>query len=66
MDIQLEKSDEINKFIENSGIEMLDYSSRDRRYRINLKPKDVDRYKDPLLNLFKKSLGIEDEELINE
>lgn len=64
MDIRLEKTNEIGEFIENSGIELLDYSSRDRMYRIYLKSGDVERHKDSLIKLFKKSLGIDDREEI--
>lgn len=62
MEIRLNKSQEIEEFIESSGIELLDYFSRNRSYRINLKPGDVEKYKTTLTALFKKSLGIEDEE----
>ncbi|MCR2044605.1 hypothetical protein [Anaerosalibacter massiliensis] len=61
MEIRLNKSQEIEEYIENSGIELLDYFSKSRRYRINLKPGDVEQYKDSLIKLFKKSLDIDDE-----
>lgn len=62
MDIRLDKSDETGEFIENSGLELLGYSSRSRRYRVYLKPGDVKRYRDQIKQLFKKSLGIEEKE----
>ena len=62
MEIRMSKDQETEEFIENSGIELLDYFSRNRTYRINLKPGDVEMYKDALIKLFKKSLGIDDEE----
>lgn len=60
MDIRLQKSNEISDFIENSGLDFLDYSSRNRRYRIYLKEGDTEKHKHTLITLFKKSLGIED------
>lgn len=59
MEIRLNKSQEIEEYIEDSGIELLDYFSRNRKYRINLKPGDVVKYKDPLNKLFRKSLDID-------
>lgn len=61
MEIRLSKSQEIEEYIENSGMELLDYFPRTRRYRINLKSGDVEKYKDSLIKLFKKSLDIDDE-----
>ena len=62
MEIRLHKSQEIEEFIESSGIDLVDYFSRNRTYRINLKPDDIEKHRDPLIKLFKKSLDIEDEE----
>lgn len=62
MEIRLNKSEEIETFIEDSGIELLDYFPRNRRYRINLKLGDVEKYKNSLIKLFKKSLDIDEEE----
>lgn len=61
MEIRLKKNQEIEEYIEDSGIELLDYFSKSGRYRINLKNGDVKKYKDHLIKLFKKSLDIEDE-----
>ncbi len=62
MEIRLIKNTEIEEFMENSGIEILDYHSRNKRYRINLKYGDVQKHKGALSKLFRTSLGIEDEE----
>ena len=62
MEVRLHKNQEIEEFIENSGIDLLDYFPRNITYRINLKPGDVEKYKEPLIKLFKKSLDIDDEE----
>lgn len=61
MEIRLKKNQEIEEYIEESGIELLDYFSKSGRYRINLKNGDVNKYKEHLIKLFKKSLDIEDE-----
>lgn len=61
MEIRLKKNQEIEEYIEESGIELLDYFSKSGRYRINLKNEDVNKYKEYLIKLFKKSLDIEDE-----
>ncbi len=60
MEIRLHKSQETEEFIENSGIDLLDYFPRNRTYRINLKPGDIEKYRDSFKKLFKKSLDIED------
>ena len=62
MEVRLHKNQEIEEFIENSGIDLLDYFPRNRAYRINLKPGDVEKYREALIKLFKKSLDIDDEE----
>lgn len=62
MEIRLHKNQDIEEFIESSGIDLLDYFPRNRTYRINLKPGDIEKYREPLITLFKKSLDIEDED----
>ena len=62
MELRLKKDDELEEYIDNSGIELLDYFSRGGRYRINLKPGDVIKNKETLIYLFKKAMGIEEEE----
>lgn len=61
MELKLDKSQEIEEHIEESGLELLDYNSRNRRYRINLKSGDVEKYKESLMVLFRKSMGKNDE-----
>lgn len=60
MDIRLQKSIETSDFIENSGLDFLDYCSQNKRYRIYLKEGDIEKHKDVLMALFKESLGIKD------
>lgn len=62
MEVRLQKNQEIEEFIENSGIELLDYNTRNRRYRMNLKTGDIKKYREPFIKIFKKSLDIDDEE----
>lgn len=57
--IRLQKDEEIEKFIEESGLDLLDYSTRSRSYKINLRPGDVDNHQDILVELIKKSLGVD-------
>lgn len=61
MEIRLNKNQEVDEFIANSGIELLDFSPRNNRYRINLKHGDVSKHKETLIKLFKKSLDIVEE-----
>lgn len=60
MQIRMDKSVETDKYIEQSGLDFIDYLSRNRSYIINLKSGDTKKYRDPLLVLIKKSLGIEE------
>lgn len=62
MEIKLQKDQDLEEFIESNGIELLDYNLRKRRYRINLKPGDIEKHREPLITLFKKSLDIDDED----
>ncbi|TAH62934.1 MAG: hypothetical protein EWM50_04440 [Gottschalkiaceae bacterium] len=62
MEIRLEKSQETEEYIEEKGLELLDYDSRNRTYRINLKSGNVEKHKETLTFLFKKSMGMTDEE----
>lgn len=62
MEIRLAKSQEIEEYIEENGLELLDYNSRDRTYRINLRSGDIEKYKESLIALFKKSMGKNEED----
>jgi len=59
MEIRLEKSDEIEKLIEDQGLDLMDYDSRNRRYRIVLNPSDVEKHKVFIKQLIMKAKGIE-------
>lgn len=59
MEIRLDKSDEIERLIEDQGLDLMDYDSRDRRYRIVLNPGDVEKHKVFIKQLIMKAKGIE-------
>lgn len=51
------QNEDTDTFISKSGIELVDYNSRDRTYRINLRKDDIDKHKDALLNLIQQAYG---------
>jgi len=63
LEIRLGRSDELEQLIEDSGLELMDYDKRDGRYRIILKPGDVEKHIDILTALIKQAKGIEEQPL---
>lgn len=61
MEIRLEKSEEIEGLIEDEGLDLMEYDSRDGRYRIVLSPGDVEKHKAFIGELVMKAKGIEPE-----
>lgn len=55
LDIKILKNDETDKLIDDSGIELLDYHSREGRYRILLRKDQVQKLRDTLLQLLKSA-----------
>lgn len=55
VEIRLEKSDEIQNAFEESGIDLLDYNSRYRRYRVRLGKADIKKYEELLTKYFKEA-----------
>ena len=53
VDIKLEKSDEIQNELDESGIELLDYNNRSGRYKIRLIKSDINKYEALLTKYFK-------------
>lgn len=51
IDIKIQKSDDKTEMIETSGLDLIDYDSREGRYRIRLKHGEVAQYKDTLSHL---------------
>ena len=45
MEVRLDKSEEIEGLIEDEGLDLMEYDSRDGRYRLVLSPGDVEKHK---------------------
>ena len=60
MEIKLSPSDELEKLIEDSGLELMDYDKRDGRYRIVLRPGDVKKNADMIKSLIRKAKGLQE------
>ncbi len=60
MEIRLPQSDELEQFIENSGLEVLDYDSRRGRYIIVLHPGAVKNNEDSIAQLLREAKGLEE------
>ncbi|MEJ9212854.1 hypothetical protein [Bacillus smithii] len=52
-----ERLQEIDEWIEESGLDVLEYSKRDRTYRIRLTKNDINEHKDLLIKLIKHSFN---------
>lgn len=52
VEIRLEKSDEIQNELEESGIDLLDYNSRYGRYRVRLGKADIKKHEELLIKYF--------------
>lgn len=55
VEIRLEKSDEIQNQLEESGIDLLDYNSRYGRYRVRLGKADIKKHEELLTKYFKEA-----------
>jgi len=53
--IRLEKTDEFQNELEESGLDLLEYDSKIGRYRIRLDKNDIQKHKDLLTKYFKKA-----------
>ena len=53
IEVRLECSDELEEKLEESGLELMDYDSRWRRYRIRLAKTDIKKHEEFLQNLLK-------------
>lgn len=53
--IRLSKSDEIERKLEDSGLDLMEYNQKSGRYRVRLKPGDVATHKELLKQLFVQS-----------
>jgi len=59
MEIRLEQSDELEKEIEDIGLDLMDYDKRGRRYRIKMAKNDIKNHREFIANLIRKAKGIE-------
>lgn len=55
VEIRLEKSDEITNELDASGIELLEYITRNQRYKIGIKHADITKHEELLTKIFKKA-----------
>lgn len=58
MEIRLDKDEELERKIENSGIDLMDYDKRNSRYRLKITLNDLKNHKEFLQDLVKKAKGI--------
>jgi hypothetical protein len=61
MEIRLERSDELEREIEEKGLDLMDYEKRGGRYRIKLSMNDIKKHREFIANLIRKAKGIEPE-----
>lgn len=54
---RLDESPEIEKLIENSGLEVMDYDKRWGRYRIRITAQDLSKHRDLLMELIKRAFS---------
>jgi hypothetical protein len=58
-EIRLASSADIDQDLEAAGIDVMDYDSRERRYRLRLTKNDINKHSDLLLKLLKMSYGLD-------
>jgi len=61
MEIRLERSDELEREIEEKGLDLMDYEKRGGRYRIKLSMNDIKKHREFLAYLISSAKGIEHE-----
>lgn len=57
MEIRLEQAGEIDKLIEEAGLDLMDYDTKWQRYRIRVSKQDLTKNKELLKNLLELSIG---------
>ena len=62
IELRIKQSDEIEKMIEDSGLDLMDYNKRWGKYRIRLTKQDVNKNKELITNLLKMAYGKTTEE----
>ena len=53
LEVRLKQSDEVQKMLDDAGLDVMDYDKRWRRYRIRLTKEDIDKNQQFLTNLMK-------------
>ena len=66
MEIRLDKSEELENEIEETGLDLMDYDKRNGRYRIKILSNDLKKHKEFIQILVKKSKGIQETETLND
>ena len=61
MEIRIERSDELEREMEEKGIDLMDYEKRSGRYRIKLSMDDIKKHREFIAKLIKIAKGIEPE-----
>lgn len=61
MEIRLDRSDELEKEIEEKELDLMDYENRGGRYRIKLSMNDMKKHREFIAYLIRKAKGIEHE-----
>jgi hypothetical protein len=62
IELRLKQSDEIEKKLEDAGLDLMDYDKKWGRYRIKLSKQDVNKHKELIMNLLKMTYGKTTEE----
>jgi len=62
MELRLKQSDEIEKKLEEAGLDLMNYDKKWGRYRIKLSKQDVNKHKELITNLLKMAYGKTTEE----
>lgn len=61
MEIRLDHSDELEREMEEKGLDLMDYEKRGGRYRIKLSMNDIKKHREFIAKLIRKAKGIESE-----
>ena len=61
MEVRLAQDEDFESFLETAGLNLMDYDKRDGRYRIKLKPDEVEKHKDSLLEVIRAAKGLKEE-----
>jgi hypothetical protein len=61
MEVRLAQDEDFESFLEIAGLNFMDYDKRDGRYRIKLKPGEVEKHKDSLIKVIREAKGLKEE-----